>query len=119
MTDDKQIGSEHPESDDAKREDLTATRRITRQDAGASDAKTADVAGASEKPPSSGGLFQQMWRRIREERNRPKRVEFNTRGENNIDRSKAFLVLATAVVLVAFAFLALFSTSGAEKRAQE
>ena len=36
-----------------------------------------------------------------------------------MDRSKAFLVLATAVVLMGFVFLALFSTSGAEKRAQE
>jgi hypothetical protein len=62
---------------------------------------------------------QQIWRRIKEERNRPKQVEINTRGQNNMDRSKAFLVLATAVVLCGFAFLALFSTSGAEKRAQE
>ncbi len=36
-----------------------------------------------------------------------------------MDRSKAFLVLATAVVLCGFAFLALFSTSSAEKRAQD
>jgi len=54
-----------------------------------------------------------------EERNRPKRAEINTRGQNNMDRSKAFLVLATAVVLIGFVFLALFSTSGVEKRAQE
>jgi len=60
-----------------------------------------------------------MWRRIQEERKRPKPVELNTRGQNNMDRSKAFLVLATAVVLVGFGFLALFSSSGAEKRAQE
>ena len=49
----------------------------------------------------------------------PKRVEINTRGQNNMDRSKALLVLGTAVVLIGFVFLALFSTSGAEKRAQE
>ena len=36
-----------------------------------------------------------------------------------MDRSKVFLVLGTVVVLVGFAFLALFSTSGAERRAQE
>jgi hypothetical protein len=36
-----------------------------------------------------------------------------------MDRSKAFLVLATAVVLCGFAFLAFFSTSSAEKRAQD
>lgn len=75
--------------------------------------------GTSEQASASGGLFQQMWRRIQEERRRPKRVELNTRGQNNTDRSKALLVLATAVVLVGFVFLALFSTSGAEKRAQE
>src|SRR5260370_28974026 len=70
-------------------------------------------------PEASGGIVQQIWRRIKEERNRPKRVEINTRGQNNMDRSKAFLVLGTAVVLCGFAFLALFSTSSADKRAQD
>ena len=72
-----------------------------------------------EQPRPAGGIEQQIWRRIQEERNRPKRVEVTPRGRNNMDRSKAFLVLATTVVLAGFAFLALFSTSGAEKRAQE
>ncbi len=72
-----------------------------------------------EQPRPGGGIVQQIWRRIQEERNRPKRVEVTPRGRNNMDRSKAFLVLATTVVLAGFAFLALFSTSGAEKRAQE
>jgi len=36
-----------------------------------------------------------------------------------MDRSKAFLVLGTAVVLCGFVFLALFSTSSAEKRAPD
>jgi hypothetical protein len=118
MADDKETRSEHAGLDEVQREDPTATRRFTRQDGGDSDAKTADALSASEKTPPSGGLFQQVCRRIREERNRPKRTELNSRGRNNMDRSKALLVLATAVVLVAFAFLALFSTSGAEKRAQ-
>ena len=73
----------------------------------------------AEAPEASGGIVQQIWRRIKEERNRPNRVEVNTRGQNNMDRSKAFLVLGTAVVLCGFAFLALFSTSSAEKRAQD
>src|SRR5207245_5426162 len=72
-----------------------------------------------EESEGSGGIGQKIWRRIKEDRNRPKRVEINTRGQNNMDRSKAFLVLATAVVLCGFAFLALFSTSSAEKRAQD
>ena len=72
-----------------------------------------------EQPRPAGGIVQQIWRRIQEERNRPKRVDVTPRGRNNMDRSKAFLVLATTVVLAGFAFLALFSTSGAEKRAQE
>ena len=71
----------------------------------------------SEAP--SGGIVQQFWRRIQEDRSRPKQAEINTRGQNNMDRSKAFLVLGTLVVLIGFAFLALFSTSGAEKRAQD
>ena len=73
----------------------------------------------AEAPAASSGIVQQIWRRIKEERSRPKRVEINTRGQNNMDRSKAFLVLATAVVLCGFAFLALFSTSSSEKRAQD
>jgi type IV secretory pathway VirB10-like protein len=72
-----------------------------------------------EQPRPAGGIAGQIWRRIQEERNRPKPVEVAPRGRNNMDRSKAFLVLATTVVLAGFAFLALFSTSGAEKRAQE
>jgi hypothetical protein len=72
-----------------------------------------------EQPRPAGGIVQQIWRRIQEERNRPKQVEITPRGRNNMDRSKAFLVLATTVVLAGFAFLALFSTPGAEKRVQE
>ncbi len=119
MTDGKDIRPDNPEFDGDQREDPTLTRRITREDERDSDTKTAATASTSEQAAASGGVFQQMWRRIQEERKRPKRVEINTRGQNNMDRSKAFLVLATAVVLVGFAFLALFSTSGAEKRAQE
>jgi hypothetical protein len=118
MPDDKDIRAEGHELDEDEREDPTLTRRITRQDAADPEAKTPG-ATSSGAPSASGGVFQQMWRRIQEERKRPNRVELNTRGQNNMDRSKAFLVLATAVVLVGFVFLALFSTSGAEKRAQE
>ena len=118
MTDDKDFGAEQHELDEDKRDDPTLTRRITREDVIDPEGKTA-VASTPEQASTSGGVFQQMWRRIQEERKRPKRVELNTRGQNNMDRSKAFLVLATAVVLVGFVFLALFSTSGAEKRAQE
>jgi hypothetical protein len=118
MTDDKDIRADHPELDEDQRDDPTLTKRITRQDVIDPEGKTA-VASTSEQASTSGGVFQQMWRRIQEERKRPKRVELKTRSQNNMDRSKAFLVLATAVVLVGFVFLALFSTSGVEKRAQE
>jgi len=93
------------------------TRRVTRQ---ASDEEERVHETRHEPPPAaSGGIVQQIWRRFQEDRSRPKRAEINTRGQNNMDRSKALLVLGTAVVLIGFAFLALFSTSGAEKRAQE
>jgi len=118
MTDDKDIRADHPELDEDKRGDPTLTKRITREDVTDPEAKTA-VASTPEQASISGGVLQQMWRRIQEERKRPKRVELNTRSQRNMERSKAFLVLATAVVLVGFVFLALFSTSGAEKRAQE
>ena len=63
--------------------------------------------------------MQQIWRRFHEERIRPRRAEVDMRGRYSMDRSKAFLVLATVVVLSGFAFLALFSTSGAEGRARQ
>lgn len=69
--------------------------------------------------PTRTGIVQQIWQRIQEDRRKPKRVAVNSRTQNNMDRSKAFLVLGTVVVLVGFAFLALFSTSGSQKRAQE
>jgi len=106
MTDDKNIRDEKPERDETEQDDPSITKRV---------AET----GHEATPAAPGGIVQQFWRRIQEERKRPKRAEINTRGQNNMDRSKALLVLGTAVVLVGFAFLALFSTSGAEKRAQE
>jgi hypothetical protein len=117
MTDDKDVRDEKRERDEAEHEDPTITRRVKPQSANAEN--PAPEAKAAEGPAVSAGIVQQIWRRIQEERSRPKRVEINTRGHNNMDRSKAFLVLATAVVLIGFAFLALFSTSGVEKRAQE
>jgi hypothetical protein len=94
------------------------TRGSAAEGSGVGETRSVE-AEPQEAPRPAGGIVQQIWRRIQEERNRPKRVETNTRGRNNMDRSKAFLVLATTVVLSGFAFLALFSTSGAEKRAQD
>ena len=122
MTNDKGIRDEKPErdeteQDETEQDDPTITKGVHRQASG--DKERVPETSLKATPPPSGGIVQQIWRRIQDERNRPKRVEINTRGQNNMDRSKAFLVLATAVVLIGFAFLALFSTSGAEKRAQE
>src|SRR5690348_11237426 len=116
MTEDKGIRDEKNERDEIEQDDPTITRRV--KPLGASENPAPEPRTAS-GPAATGGIVQQIWRRIQEERSRPKRAEINTRGQNNMDRSKAFLVLATAVVLIGFAFLALFSTSGAEKRAQE
>jgi hypothetical protein len=115
---DSHIRDERAERELGELDDPTLTTRVRRPDGAAEDSKPAE-ATAAEPPVPAGGIVQQIWRRIKEERNRPKRVEINTRGQNNMDRSKAFLVLGTAVVLCGFAFLALFSTSGAEKRVQE
>jgi type IV secretory pathway VirB10-like protein len=118
MMPDSQIRDERAERELGEHDDPTLTTRVRRPDGAAEDSKPAETT-AAEPPVPAGGIVQQIWRRIKEERNRPKRVEINTRGQNNMDRSKAFLVLGTAVVLCGFAFLALFSTSGAEKRVQE
>ncbi|MCZ2078309.1 MAG: TrbI/VirB10 family protein [Bryobacterales bacterium] len=118
MADDKDF-RDLQESNDSERVDAVRTRPIPHQDVSGSDVPAVGEAGAPEASSASGGILQQIWKRIQEERSRPKRAEINARGQRNMDRSKAFLVLATAVVLVGFAFLVLFSTSGAEKRAQQ
>jgi hypothetical protein len=102
----------------SEQDDPTLTTRVSRHSSTTEEATPVETKPA-EAPEAPGGIVQQIWRRIKEERNRPKRVEINARGQNNMDRSKAFLVLGTAVVLCGFAFLALFSTSSAEKRAQD
>ena len=117
MTDDKGIRDEKPERGETEQDDPSITKRVPRRTSG--DEDRVPETGREATPPPSGGIVQQIWRRIQEERSRPKRPEVNTRGQNNMDRSKALLVLGTAVVLIGFVFLALFSTSGAEKRAQD
>ena len=102
----------------SEQDDPTLTTRVSRHISTEDETPPVETKPA-EAPEDSGGIVQQIWRRIKEERNRPTRGEVNTRGQNNMDRSKAFLVLGTAVVLCGFAFLALFSTSSAEKRAQD
>lgn len=113
MADDKQFEQSGGEQDDP-----TRTRRVAYPTGGDGELE-AERAKTEDTPAPPAGILQQFWRRIQEERRRPKRVEVNTRGQNNMDRSKAFLVLGTTIVLAGFAFLAIFSSPGAEKRAQE
>src|ERR1700675_1583424 len=115
MTPDNRIRDEKPEREMREQDDPTRASRYSNTEEEATPVETRPA----EAPEGPGGIVQQIWRRIKEERNRPKRVEINARGQNNMDRSKAFLVLGTAVVLCGFAFLALFSTSNAEKRVQD
>src|ERR1035441_8395198 len=118
MMPDSHIRDERPERELGEQDDPTLTTRVGRPDGAAEDSKPAEATFAV-PPVATGGIVQQIWRRIKEGRNRPKRGNINTRVQTNMDRIKAFLVLGTAVVLGGFAFLALFSTSGAEKRVQE
>src|SRR5687767_13660349 len=118
MTPDDRIHDEKREREMSEHDDPTLTTRVRRPGSAEEDSKPVEPS-PTEALPKSSGIVQQIWRRIKEERSRPKRVEINSRGQNNMDRSKAFLVLATAVVLCGFAFLALFSTSSSEKRAQD
>src|SRR5579859_663717 len=118
MTPDNRIPDEKQERETSEQDDPTLTTRVSRHSSTEEEATPVETK-PTEAPEAPGGIVQQIWRRIKEERTRPKRVEINTRGQNNMDRSKAFLVLGTAVVLCGFAFLALFSTSSAEKRAQD
>ena len=118
MTPDDRLHDEKLDREISEQNDPTLTTRVRRTGTPEEESKPVESSPV-EAPVASSGIVQQVWRRIKEERSRPKRVEINTRGQNNMDRSKAFLVLATAVVLCGFAFLALFSTSSSEKRAQD
>jgi len=109
MTDDREIRDETSTLDDPNH-----SSNDSRQ-----DTEEEELTHQEKSEPPSGGIVQQFWRRIQEERSQPKQAEINSREQNNMERSKAFLVLGTLVVLIGFAFLALFSTSGAEKRAQD
>ncbi len=118
MTPDDRIRDKELEGQASEEDDPTLTTRVSPTGGTERESKPVETS-PPDAPAASTGIVQQIWRRIKEERSRPKRVEINTRGRNNMDRSKVFLVLATAVVLCGFAFLALFSTSSSEKRAQD
>lgn len=90
MTEDDRIHG-NSELKDPEENDPTITRRLKGADATAGGRTQEDE--IEEPAPGPGGVVQQVWRRIHEERRKPKRVEVNTRGQNNMDRSKAFLVL--------------------------
>ena len=90
MTPDNRIRDERPEREMSEQDDPTLTTRVSRPGSTEEEATPVETKPA-EAPEASGGIVQQIWRRIKEERNRPKRVEINTRGQNNMDRSKAFL----------------------------
>ncbi|MBY0502767.1 MAG: TrbI/VirB10 family protein [Bryobacteraceae bacterium] len=118
MTPDNRLDNERIEREFGDQADAA---RLAREDE-SRDSRVETVSAQAEEPESSpapSGIVQQFWQRFKEERNRPKGADTNARGEKNMDRSKAFLVLATAVVLCGFAFLALFSTSNTEKRGQD
>ena len=119
MTPDNTIRDGRPSPEMREEDDSALTKGSAEGEAPADERPGPAQAEEAEQHAAPRGIVQQIWRRIQEERNRPKRVEITTRGQNNMDRSKAFLVLATAVVLFGFLFLAMFSTSSAEKRAQE
>lgn len=114
MTDDKGIRDDESDRDRTEQDDSTTTRRVARPSS--EEEERAHETSHEAPPAASGGIVQQIWRRIQEDRSRPKRVEINTRGQNNMDRSKALLVLGTAVVLIGFAFLALFCVLSASLR---
>src|ERR1039457_948322 len=110
MTPDNRIRDERPEREISEQDDPTRTTRVSRH--GSTEDETPPVeTKPAEAPEDSGGIVQQIWRRIKEERNRPKRVEINARGQNNMDRRKAFLVLGTAAGVCGLAVFCLFLTS--------
>lgn len=110
-------------SDSHERGEQVGPDEMELKDSGGNSAETEQTSPAVGEPEEglkpTGSILHQIWQRIQEERSRPRRSESNARARNNMDRSKALLVLGTTVVLSAFAFLALFSTSGAERRAHD
>src|SRR5260370_30861841 len=97
MTPDNRIRDERPEREISEHDDPTRTTRVSRHCSTEEEAPPVETKPA-EAPEASGGIVQQIWRRIKEERNRPKRGEIAC-GQNNLDRSTAFLVLGTSLLL--------------------
>src|ERR1017187_3352117 len=73
MTDDKSIHDEKPGRGETELDDASITKRVPRQAPG--DQEHVPDTSHESAPPVSGGIVQQFWRRIQEERSRPKRVE--------------------------------------------
>jgi hypothetical protein len=83
---------------------------------GASTAERADAAEPEERKTIFGSL-QEAYRRARDGR-KAAQPERQTRTAKTVDRSKALLLLAAAVIILAFVFLGLFSSpSGTKDRA--
>src|SRR3954464_8289245 len=89
MVRDNHIRDERPERELGEQDDPTLTTRVGRSDGAAENSKPAETTDA-EPSVATGGIVQQIWRRIKEERNRPKRVEINTRGQNNMTAARRF-----------------------------
>jgi len=70
------------------------------------------------KPQGVAAVLREAWNRARARRPKRKTSVVNSRAQVN-DRSKVFLLLASAVVVTGFVFLAMFSTPSAEQRSRE
>jgi hypothetical protein len=68
MTDDNGIRDEKPELGETEQGDPSITRRVPRHTSG--DEERVPETGHEATPPPSGGIVQQIWRRIQEDRHR-------------------------------------------------
>src|SRR5450759_5587462 len=108
MTPDNRIRDERPEREISEQDDPTRTTRVSRHSSTEEEAPPVETKPA-EAPEASDGIVQQIWRRIKEERNRPKRVEINARGQNNMDRSLSLIHISepTRLGMISYAVFCL------------
>jgi len=67
---DNHIRDERLEREMGEQDDPTLTARVSRPGGVAEESKPPETTTA-EAPAATGGIVQQIWRRIKEERNRP------------------------------------------------
>ena len=119
MTPDNRIRDERPEREMSEQDDPTLTTRVSRHGSTAEEARRQRKQNRQRRRSLLAESCSRSGGESRKNETGPSGLRSTLVARTTWTGARRFLVLGTAVVLCGFAFLALFSTSGAEKRAQD